>query len=157
MRHETALRLIDELDAGQEPGLFLRIHLANCLDCARQAKLMRDAMCAYRKDIHSEARASEADRLLEERVMSTLRLTPPPKQDFAIGDWLFPAALILISICIVSFVKNIGFLVALFGPGYAFSLSLTLGIIFTLYSTFFIATHLDELEHFLEKRGLIIR
>ena len=159
MRHEAALRRLDELDAGEEPALALRMHLANCPSCARAARLTKAAMTAYRADapLTEEPRVDEADRLLEERIMSTLRLTPPPKQDFAIRDWLFPGAVILLSMCILPLGSNIGILEPLFRSGFLLSLSLVLGILFTAYSALFIATHLEELQTYLQKRGLLPR
>jgi hypothetical protein len=159
MRHEAALRRLDELDAGEEPGLTLRMHLASCRSCAEAAERMNEAQRAYREDIGcvDDARGSDADRLLEERIMATIRLTPPPRQDFAIRDWLFPGAVILLSMCLLPLGSNIGFLEPLFGSGYALSLSLVLGVAFTAYCTFFIASHLGELQSYLQKRGLLPR
>jgi hypothetical protein len=116
-------------------------------------------MTAYRADAPQteEPRVDEADRLLEERIMSTLRLTPPPKQDFAIRDWLFPGAVILLSMCLFPLGSNIGILEPLFRSGFLLSLSLVLGILFTAYSALFIATHLEELQTYLQKRGLLPR
>jgi hypothetical protein len=153
MRHESALRLLDELDAGEAPGLALRLHLARCPDCARQAELLDSALRAYR----AAPSLGEADDLLEERVMATIRLTPPPRQDFAMRDWLFPAVVILLSMCLLPLGSSIGFLESLFGPGSAISLSLVLGLAFTAYSLLFIASHLGELHSFLQKRGLMPR
>lgn len=173
MRHETALRKLDELDAGEEPSLALRLHLASCRDCARAAKLTREALAAYRgaypRDAypredtrredtrHEEEAPSEADLVLEARIMAAVRLTPPPTQDFSIGDWITPGLLILISIGLIPFGKDSVFLKALLGPGYALSLSMVLGTAFTVYAAFFIATHLSELESFLSKRGVSLR
>lgn len=155
MRHETALRRLDELDSGEEPGLFLRMHLASCADCARAAHLSARAMAGYRA---SGARSPEpADLLLEDRIMAAVRLTPPPRQDFAIRDWLFPAGVILFSLCLLPLVSGQGALDALFGPNSAASLALALGVIFTVYSAFFVATHLSELESYLAKKGFSLR
>ena len=150
MRHETALNYLDELDAGQEPGFALRAHLAACPSCARVAEHMAEALAAYRSED-----AAEED--LEDRIMAAVRLTPPPRQDFAIRDWLLPAIVILFSLCLLPLASSLGFLESLFGPGSAISLALVLGIAFTGYSVFFIATHLDELESFLAKKGVTLR
>jgi hypothetical protein len=90
--------------------------------------------------------------------MAAIRLMPPPRQDFALRDWLFPAAVIVASMFILPLLgKDIGFLEALLGTGYQLSLALVLGIAFTAYSALFIATHLAELQTYLEKRGLMPR
>jgi hypothetical protein len=121
---------------------------------------VNEALRAYREDapeVEAGAPKSDADRLLEERIMATIRLTPPPRQDFAIRDWLFPGAVILLSLCLLPLGSSIGFLEPLFGTGYALSLSLVLGVVFTAYSTFFVAAHLGELQSYLQKRGLLPR
>jgi hypothetical protein len=150
MRHETALNYLDELDAGQEPGFALRAHLATCPSCANVAERMSEALAAYRSE-------DAAEEYLEDRIMAAVRLTPPPRQDFAIRDWALPAIVILFSLCLLPLASSLGFLESLFGPGSAISLALVLGIAFTGYSVFFIATHLDELESFLAKKGVTLR
>jgi hypothetical protein len=91
-------------------------------------------------------------------VMAAVRLMPPPRQDFALRDWLLPGAIIVVSMFLVPVVgKDLGFLESLFGPSYALSMSLVLGIAFTAYSALFIATHVAELQSYLEKRGLMPR
>lgn len=148
MRHEAALRRLDELDAGQEPGFALKMHLSSCPSCAQAARLSAVAVAAYRKE--------EAESVLEDRIMAAVRLTPPPRQDFAIRDWALPAIVILLSLCALPLASNLGFLETLFGPGSAIALALVLGLAFTCYSAFFIATHLSELLLFLAKRGVVI-
>jgi hypothetical protein len=156
MRHEAALRRLDELDARQEYGFALRMHLSRCSSCAAAAERMAAALRAYRDD--TEAGHSAPASLVEDRVMAAVRLTPPPRQDFAIRDWLFPGAVIALSMFLLPvFGKDIGFMESLFGSGYALALSLVLGIAFTAYCALFIATHLTELQTYLEKRGLMPR
>jgi hypothetical protein len=154
MRHETALRLLDELDNGEEPGFALRLHLASCPACAQAARFSAEALASYRSSPAPKAEAE--DSLLEDRIMASVYLTPPPRQDFAIRDWLFPAAVILFSLCLLPLVSSAGSFDALFGPSFTASVALALGAIFTVYSAFFVATHLDELETFLEKKGMTL-
>jgi len=157
MRHETALKRLDELDAGQDYGLALRAHLARCPSCASAAAKTREALRAYRNG-PEDARALGAGYLVEERVMATVRLMPPPRQDFALRDWIFPAALVALSMFLLPVLgKDLGFLEPLLGSSYALSLSLVLGLGFTAYSVLFIATHMAELQTYLEKRGLMPR
>lgn len=155
MRHETALKLLDELDAGQGYGIALRLHLHRCPSCSAAASRMERALRAYREDTR---RADTAESLVEDRVMAAVRLMPPPRQDFALRDWLLPGAIIALSMFLFPILgKDIGFLEALLGSGYELSLSLVLGIAFTAYVALFIATHLAELQSYLEKRGLMPR
>jgi len=144
MRHEAALEYLDGLDAGQPYGMALRLHLSRCPSCAAEAERVQAALASYRA-------VAEAEDRIEDRVMAALRLMPPPRQDFALRDWLLPGAIIALSMLLLPF------LAPLFEPGYALPLSLVLGIAFTAYCALFIATHLAELQTYLEKRGLMPR
>ena len=155
MRHDAALKRLDELDVGQRPGLGLRMHLASCSSCAASALRAREALRAYRESESSGGEAEE--RLLEERIMATVRLTPPPMQDFAIRDWLFPGAVILLSMCLLPLASTLGYSKSFLSPGSALSLSLVLGLVFTAYCALFIASHVGELQSYLQKRGLLPR
>jgi hypothetical protein len=154
MRHETALRRLDELDAGQGYSLLLRLHLSRCPDCADAARRMGAALRAYRAADSSNA----DDRFVEERVMAAIRLRPLPRQDFALRDWVFPAAVIAASMFLLPVLgRKTSLLDLLLGPGHEVAIALVLGLGFTCYSIFFIATHMSELQTFLEKRGLRTR
>ncbi|MGA2546208.1 MAG: hypothetical protein ABSF43_06655 [Rectinemataceae bacterium] len=168
MRHEAALKRLDELDAGQAYGFALRRHLSHCSSCAAVAERMEAALRAYREDTRREdtrredtrreedTRGAEPASLVEDRVMAAVRFMPPPRQDFALRDWLFPGAVIALSMFLLPVLgKDNGLLESLFGSGY--TLSLVLGVAFTAYSAFFVATHLAELQSYLEKRGLMPR
>jgi hypothetical protein len=164
MRHETALKRLDELDAGQRPGFGLGIHLAKCPSCARAAQEMSEALSAYREEARLDARDGgasgiprEADRLIEERVMASIRLTHPPMQDFAIRDWLFPGAVILLSMCLLPLGSSLGYFTSFISTGNALFLSLVLGLVFTAYCVLFIASHVGELQSYLRERGLLPR
>jgi hypothetical protein len=159
MRHETALKRLDELDAGQGYGIALRLHLYRCPSCSAAARSVEKALRAYREDTRREdTRQAAVESLVEERVMAAVRLMPPPRQDFALRDWLLPGAIIALSMFLFPVLgKDIGFLESLLGSGYELSLSLVLGLAFTAYVALFIATHLAELQSYLEKRGLMPR
>jgi hypothetical protein len=154
MRHEAALKRLDELDSREDYGLALRWHLARCRSCRASAGRVSAALRVYRDDKAS----AELDGRIEERVMASVRLTPPPKQDFAIRDWLFPGAVLALSMVLLPLLgKDVDFLKSVFGSGYLLSLSLVLGAAFTAYCALFIATHMSELQSYLEKRGLMPR
>jgi hypothetical protein len=164
MRHEAALKYLDELDAGQEYGFALRRHLSHCRSCAAAALRVEAALRAYREDTHrddtrnADASLLEPGSIVEDRVMAAVRFMAPPRQDFALRDWLFPGAVIALSMFLLPILgKDNGFLEPLFGSGYTLSLSLVLGVAFTAYSALFIASHLAELQSYLEKRGLMPR
>ena len=144
MTHKAALARIDELDAGREYGLALRIHLSHCRSCGAAAERMDAALSSYRAET-PRADTSSLD-LIEDRVMAVVQFLPPPRQDFALRDWFLPGAIIVASMLLMPLLgKDIGFLESLFG------------LALTAYSALFIATHLPELQSYLEKRGLLPR
>ncbi len=160
MRHQAALKLIDELDSRDYYSLALRWHLARCVSCSAAADRVSAALRAYREDTRREnsRRESVGDDVIEDRVMAAVRLMPPPRQDFALGDWLFPGVVLALSMVLLPLVgKDVDFLKSLFGSGYLLSISLVLGAAFTAYCALVIATHLPELQAYLEKRGLMPR
>jgi hypothetical protein len=114
-------------------------------------------MRAYREARDAPGSPGEADRLIEERIMATVRLTPPPRQDFAIRDWLFPGAVILLSMCLLPLGSSLGYFTSFLSTGNALFLSLVLGLVFTAYSVLFIASHVGELQSYLQERGLLPR
>jgi len=152
MRCETFLRRLDELDSGRGSGLVMALHASRCPACAAQAAAVEAAIEAFRAGVEDE-RGS----LVEERVMAAVRLLPPPRQDFAIRDWVSAGVVIAVSTLLLPLGESSGFLRTFLGPGYALSLAIVLGITLTVYMAFFIGTHLDELQAFLDKRGLRMR
>ena len=154
MRCETFLRRIDELDSGRAMPFPMRLHVLRCPSCAAEAARLAAALKAYRS---AGGAAKEEVSTLEDRVMASVRLMPPPRQDFAIRDWVSAGAVIAASTLLLPLGESSGFLRTFFGPGYALSLAIVLGISLTVYMAFFIATHLEELEAFLDKRGLHVR
>ena len=162
MRHETALKRLDELDSREDYGLALRWHLARCPSCSESAARVAAGMRAYRiadtRGASPDGEALVPADLVEERIMAAVRLVPRPRQDFAFGDWLFPGVVLALSMVLLPLMgKDVDFLKSLFGSGYLLSISLVLGAAFTAYCALFIATHLSEVQSYLEKRGLMPR
>ena len=165
MRHEAALKRLDELDSRDDYGLALRWHLERCPSCSSVADRLARAIGTYREHSGDELFLEDCDRIedrrdlrIEDRVMAAVRLLPPPRQDFALGDWLFPGIVLALSMVLLPLIgKDVDFLKSLFGSGYLLSLSLVMGAAFTAYCALVIATHLTEIQIYLEKRGLMPR
>lgn len=154
MRCDKFLDKLDALDAGVGMSPFMAFHARRCPSCASRAALLDSALRAYRSE---SAAATSEDEAAEERIMAAVRLVQPPRQDFAIRDWVTAGVVIAVSTLLLPLSESSGFLRTFFGQGYALSLAIVLGAAVTLYSAFFIGTHLDELEEFLSKRGLKTR
>lgn len=162
MRHQAALKRLDELDSRDDYGFALRWHLSRCRSCSFAAESLARAISAYREEPKDGGREDRLDPRfedrVEDRVMAAVRLMPPPRQDFALGDWLFPGIVLALSMVLLPLIgKDVDFLKSLFGSGYLLSLSLVLGAAFTAYCALVIATHLTEIQDYLEKRGLMPR
>ncbi len=154
MRCGTFLDKLDGLDSGAAMSPAMAFHALRCPSCAAAAARLEAAIRAYRA-----APASEGgeDGVLEDRIMAAVRLTPPPRQDFAIRDWVSAGIVIAASTLLLPLTEQSGFLRTFFGPGYALSLAIVLGLSLTVYMAFFIGTHMGELRSYLDKRGLRVR
>lgn len=136
----------DMLDAGQEPGLLLRLHLALCPACRAEAERSRAALAAYR---NAEDRAG-ADRI-EERVMAAVRILPRPRRAVSYRDWVVSGIVIAVSMALIPFGDDFNSVKAIFGMSYTLPLMLGLGLVITLYGAVFIATHMEELGPFVRR------
>lgn len=154
MRCERFLSILDGLDSGARMSLAMALHARRCPSCAAAAARLDAALRAYRA---APERDAEPDALAEERIMAAIRLTPPPRQDFAMRDWIAAGIIIAASTLLLPLTEHSGFLRTFFGPGYALSLAIVLGLSLTVYMAFFIGTHVGELRSYLDKRGLRMR
>jgi len=151
----------DMLDAGEEPGLLLRLHLALCPACREEAAASREALAAYRDATYRAATLREgayrADRAgpgpdrMEERVMAAVRILPRPKRVVSYRDWIVSCLVIAVSMALIPFGDDFNSIKAIFGRSYTLPLMLALGLVITLYGAVFIATHMDELGPFVRR------
>lgn len=150
MRCDEFLDRYDRLDSGEEPGLFLRLHLAACPACRDRVAEHEAALEAIRT-----AAAEPLDAALEEaiaaRVMAAVRLMPAPRRAFHARDWAISGLVIFSSLALVPFDANYGILRELFGEGFTMPLCLVLGLVLTIYGAVFIGTHMTELEPFVKR------
>jgi hypothetical protein len=144
----------DRLDAGEEPGILLRLHFALCPACREEAAASRAALAAYRNaehgaDAYREDRAG-ADRI-EERVMAAVRILPRPRRTVSYRDWIVSGLVIAVSMALIPFGDDFNSIKAIFGMSYTLPLMLGLGLVITLYGAVFIATHMEELGPFVRR------
>jgi len=150
MRCDEFLDRYDRLDSGEEPGLFLRLHLATCPAC--RARVAEGE--AVRESIRVAA-AKPVDATLEEaieaRIMTAVRLMPAPRRALHARDWVISGLVIFASLALVPFDANYGILRDLFGEGFTMPLCLVLGLVLTIYGAVFIGTHMTELEPYVKR------
>jgi hypothetical protein len=159
MRCESFLDRYDLLDAGEEPGILLRLHLARCPRCQEKVLAVNGALAAYREESAAPGFdeeggsmregaffAVEEDERVDERIMAAVRLLPKPRREANVRDWAIAGGLIVASMALIPFDQSISSIKEIFGTSYALPLSLVLGIALTVYAAVFIATHMDDLE-----------
>ena len=145
MRCDEFLDRHDRLDSGEEPGLFLRLHLLSCPGC-------RARVARHEADLEAirAAAAGPVDAVLEDaieaRVMAAVRLMPAPRRALHARDWAISGLVLFASVALVPFDANYGILRDLFGEGFTMPLCLVLGLVLTIYGAVFIGTHMTELE-----------
>lgn len=136
----------DRLDAGERPGLLLRLHLMSCPSCREEFERSEAAIASYRRAFGAEASPSGGSDDLEERIMAAVRLLPPPKRSGGLRNWILVGLVIALSMALIPFGDDFNAIKALFGTSYTLPLMLVLGIVITLYGAVFIGTHMAELE-----------
>lgn len=146
----------DMLDAGEEPGPLLRLHLALCPACRAEAAKSRAALMAYRaatrrEDAFRVDRAGSVPDRIEERVMAAVRILPRPKRAVSYRDWIVSGLVIAVSMALIPFGDDFNSIKAIFGMSYTLPLMLALGLVITLYGAVFIATHMEELGPFVRR------
>jgi len=150
MRCDEFLDRYDGLDSGEEPGLFLRLHLAACPSCRARVAEREAAFEAIRA-----AAAEPVDLGLEEaieaRIMAAVSLMPAPRRELHAREWVVSGLVIFASIALVPFDANYGILRDLFGEGFTMPLCLVLGLVLTIYGAVFIGTHMTELAPFVKR------
>jgi hypothetical protein len=146
----------DRLDAGEEPGVLLRAHLALCPACREEAARSKAALAAYRnalyrRDAHREDFEGPGTDKIEERVMAAVRILPRPRRVVSFRDWIVSGLVIAISMALIPFGNDFNSIKALFGTSFTLPLMLALSLVITLYGAVFIATHMDELAPFVRR------
>ncbi|HET7839669.1 MAG TPA: hypothetical protein VFL04_07910 [Rectinemataceae bacterium] len=158
VRCEVFLERLDRLDTGQVLGPAMRAHASSCPACAREAARLGLALEALATAEASAERGddplqSRRQRLMVERVMAEIGLMPLPRQDyFAARDWIIAGSVIALSIALIPFGKDFAELMRLFGTGFSLPLALVLGLVLSSYGTYFVATHIEEVQDFVSRR-----
>jgi hypothetical protein len=146
----------DRLDAGEDPGILLRAHLALCPACREEAARTKAALAAYRNtnyraDDYREDRSGPRSDRIEERVMAAVRILPKPRRVVAFRDWIVSGLVIAVSMALIPFGNDFNSIKAIFGRSFTLPLMLALSLVITLYGAVFIATHMDELAPFVRR------
>jgi len=150
MRCDEFLDRHDRLDSGEEPGLFLRLHLASCPACRARVAEQAAALEAIRAAAAGPLDA-ELEDAIEDRVMAAVHLLPRPRRELHARDWAISGLVIFASLALVPFDANYGLLRDLVGESFTMPLCLVLGLVVTIYGAVFIGTHMEELEPFVKR------
>ncbi len=151
MRCESFLDRYDRLDADEEPGVLLRLHLAACPECRAKVALLKEASASYLAAVSASDSAGPIGDLVEDRIMVAVRLLPKPKRELHARDWAVSGFVLVASVAIIPFDPNFSLIKELFGTSYSLSLALVLASTLTVFGGVFIATHIDELEPILKR------
>ncbi len=143
----------DRLDAGEEPGVFLRLLLLLSPKCRAEILRAEAVLAACRRSAAGAGDgADKADDELDRRIMARINQLPAPKRPVGIWEWVVAGAVIGASVALIPFGDEFDALGLLFGARYTMPLMLALGLVVTAYCAVFIATHMDELEALLRRR-----
>jgi anti-sigma factor RsiW len=151
MRCDEFLDRYDSLGPGEPMGYLMARHLAACDGCAAQVR----AFESLRAELSAGARAEDeaACELVEDRVMAAVRLTPTPQRDFSLRDWIIAGSVIAASMVLVPLGEYFSRFDEAFGASYALPLSLVLGVAITAYASLFVATHMADVQGFMDRHA----
>ncbi len=150
MRCDTFIRNYTALDAGEKPGLALRIHALRCAPC-RAAAARTDGAARL-------VRAIEPDLLGEDltaRIMAGVRFSRTEYgRKVSIFNWISAEILLLAALVLVQFSEPRIWLVNQLGRGFEMAISVSLGVLITLFSALLVGTHMKELNGFRDRLAL---
>ncbi len=143
-------RLIENymsLDAGERPGLFMRIHLFRCPNCRAEARRL-DAV--YRAV--AEQGPLFVDRDMREIIMRSVKASGTVfGKKVSLLNWLSAEAIIVASLVLVQFSEPRIWLGERMGECFEFAISVSLGVIVTLFSALLVGAHMKELAGLRER------
>ncbi|MEI6385552.1 MAG: hypothetical protein WCQ50_02885 [Spirochaetota bacterium] len=133
----------DSLEPGAEPSYFLARHLEQCDSCRASIARLDAALAVWRVTEHAAMLSQcSADRS-EERIMAALRLTPGPRRELSIAQWLLPVAIVAGSSILLPLALSGGPLASISDGALSFSLALILGVGLAILGSLFIISHAE--------------
>ncbi len=144
MKCEKAVNRFLELDQNERMPPALRLHLAFCKKCRGEVAALSKAFRSL-----SDMPESAMPRDVSESVMRMIRLSSTTYgRRMSLFNWMSGELLIIASLVLFQFSDPLLWLKGYFGGSLEVPLNIVLGLVFTVYSSVFIGTHLDAFKGF---------
>ncbi|MBP7585981.1 MAG: hypothetical protein KBA61_18195 [Spirochaetes bacterium] len=147
MRCDTFIQRYTALDNLEKPGPMMRLHALRCDRCRAEASRMDGAARLVR--------TMEPDLLRDDlttRIMAGIRFSGTVYgRKVSIFNWVSAEILLLAALVLVQFSEPRIWLVNQLGRGFEMALSVSLGVLITLFSALLVGTHMKELNGFRDR------
>lgn len=135
-------------DNNSEIPLVVRFYMLISPSCRREIKMLKKQFESMKNDS-----LFKMDIDLSEEVMRKIyKLELEYEHTVSSLKWIFVGFVILSSIVLVPFSNSLIWLKTQFGSSLEVPMSLVMGVVFTIYASLYIATHLEELKKNIEQR-----
>ncbi|MFZ4614690.1 MAG: hypothetical protein ACOYM2_00670 [Rectinemataceae bacterium] len=133
----------DSLEPGIAPTFFMSRHLHQCDSCRASVARVDSALAAWR-GAECAARLSQpfADRS-EERIMAAIRLTPRPRRELSMAQWLLPVVIVAGSSILLPLALTGSPLASVSDGALTFSLAMILGVGLAIFGSLFIISQAE--------------
>ena len=149
MTCERTRALLDALDNGEDAPLFVRLHLLLCPSCRREQARIQEAfsLLAIRKEVLPK---DLADSVMAMVALEPVRVRPLHQ---SLRNWLIPGIAIVAYLVLAPITPAKDWFLETFGLNLLLPMSITLGVVLTVYTSIFVASHLDEITEYFHIRS----
>lgn len=153
MKCETFIEKYTALDNLQGPGFAMRLHLFGCARCRKEAERL-DAVCRRVKMMEPDLLHAD----LAARIMSGIRFSGVPYgKKVSMLNWVSAWSLLVASFFLVQFSEPRMWLGDQLGRGLEMALSVSLGVLITIFSAVLVGAHMKEVGNFKERVSLRLK
>ena len=131
-----------ERDRRETIPFFYRYHLRRCPSCKREVRLMGGAETICEDSITPLPRGISFEETIMQRIQETQ--VEVKGNSVHLYYWLFGGGILFLSMVFVPYTEPVRTLMTLLKQRYQISFSLVMGIVITLYCTFFVVGYLHS-------------
>ena len=130
-------------DSYKNLSLRVRFHIYFCPDCKKETRLMTKNLDLIKNTPPFIMKSSVVDEVMKAIGDNQIQQESRTVSNF---KWLLAWAIILASIFMIPFNRQLAWLRESFGGYFELPLVIVLGLAITLYSVIYIATHLEKIK-----------
>jgi len=128
--------------------LLIRLHLFRCSQCRQEISDLQNKISELWNDSAYKAPYDMTNQIMQRIAL----LHEVHSRDISDGKWIITWITIIVSIALVNYSESFRWLEKYFGGSFEIPLNIVMGIVVTIYSAFFIGTHLDRFKGKLNRK-----